>query len=184
MKIYFIKNLKNKKYFLFLDVPYYKNIQSVCSPEKRFNDSPGYDLKPSKITCISPNELKRISFGIKVDVPKNCYLYLMPSVFAVSRGISILSPPFDCKYKEAIFCMAKNNNSEGDVIFSANDPICYMVLKQTCSFTLNQSVAYQPPSKKRSSVKKSAFGKKTSVNFDSDDIFNDGEDELFLRVDL
>jgi dUTP pyrophosphatase len=78
-------------------------------------DSLFYDLKSTETININPSEWKLIKVGIKVAMPKDCFMEVRPrSGMALKHGVTVLNTPgtVDSDYRDEIGVILINHSNK------------------------------------------------------------------------
>lgn len=105
-----------------------KRTADLPLPKKAHETDAGFDLYSSENCMVCPGEIKKISCGIKVHVPKGYYAQLRPRSGMASKGLTMSSSGVvDFGYSnEILFSMI--NLSKNPYQVKVGDKICQMLI--------------------------------------------------------
>lgn len=106
-------------------------------PPKAYCTDAGFDLPTSELTYLSPHEVRAVSTGIRVKIPKGYFGRIVPRSSAAKRGIEVIDGTIDAGYTGELFVMAKATSDLcGELMVSPGQRIGQLLLYPVLQFVV------------------------------------------------
>jgi dUTP pyrophosphatase len=111
----------------------YNLLDTECKPYKGSDGSAGVDLRIDQDVVIRPGEVVSAGLGVRVEIPENTGLLLMPrssSVIVLTNTIGLVDPDYRGELK-----IKMKNTSQHTLMFSKGERVVQAVLVPIVSTT-------------------------------------------------